>query len=136
MFLKAMKPDIPRVASGVFIVCNTTGRHLMLNRSNDEGWCIPGGGIQYGEYPTDSALREFEEECGITRDTIRLTGKEDRTHNPDGLIFTTYCAECDKEFEPVLNDEHIGFVWGDPSKSPQPLHPGFEQYLIRNGFIR
>jgi 8-oxo-dGTP pyrophosphatase MutT (NUDIX family) len=107
----------------------------MLKRADGEGWCIPGGGMQFGEDLRQCALREFEEECGCPRSSVSLMKGEFRTHNPDGLVFTTFQATCPEEFTPKLNDEHEDFIWVHPYRHPKPLHPGFKEYLEANGFL-
>jgi 8-oxo-dGTP pyrophosphatase MutT (NUDIX family) len=49
-------------------------------------WCLPGGGIDPGESPADTALRELQEECGVQGTIVGLcahvhygTGHEDHT---------------------------------------------------------
>ena len=32
----------------------------------DGGWTMPGGGMEWGEQPTDTAVREFREETGLS----------------------------------------------------------------------
>jgi ADP-ribose pyrophosphatase YjhB (NUDIX family) len=41
---------------------------LMINHHglyNHDFWSFPGGGVEFGESPTDTLKREFHEECGI-----------------------------------------------------------------------
>jgi putative (di)nucleoside polyphosphate hydrolase len=42
-----------------------------LDRDYD-AWQMPQGGVDPGEDPRDAALRELEEETGITRDLVRI----------------------------------------------------------------
>jgi len=39
---------------------------------NYDAWQMPQGGVDPGEDPSDAALRELEEETGITRDLVRI----------------------------------------------------------------
>lgn len=42
-------------------------------QGNQEWWCLPGGGIEPGESPSEAALRELQEECRVRGDIIRET---------------------------------------------------------------
>jgi 8-oxo-dGTP pyrophosphatase MutT (NUDIX family) len=54
-----------RVAADV-LIRDTTGRVLVVDPTYKEGWDLPGGMIEANESPTAGALRELEEELGIT----------------------------------------------------------------------
>ncbi|MDQ1328424.1 MAG: hypothetical protein QG641_1709 [Candidatus Poribacteria bacterium] len=41
--------------------------------NNQEYWCLPGGSIEMGELPAESALRELREECNVTGKIVRET---------------------------------------------------------------
>jgi len=63
----------PKVAGAVFIVRD--GAVLLIKRSNEpqEGkWALPAGYIDEGEDPREAALREVNEETGITAEITRL----------------------------------------------------------------
>lgn len=87
-------------------------------------WCFPGGGIDPDENPEQAAIRESQEEVG---------------HTPTEALypidwaegFTTYCATGCEQFAPVLNPEHIGYVWAPLAALPAPLHPGVAATLAR-----
>ena len=40
-----------------------------------EAWQMPQGGIDRGEDPRDTALRELEEETGVTPDKVKLVAE-------------------------------------------------------------
>jgi 8-oxo-dGTP diphosphatase len=44
------------------------GRRLLMVRhrlGGEEWWCLPGGGVEAGETPTEASLRELKEECCV-----------------------------------------------------------------------
>lgn len=45
---------------------------LLIQRSDNLKWCIPGGHIEVGESPYEGAMRELKEELGIKAKIIRL----------------------------------------------------------------
>ena len=54
-----------RVASGVLFF-DAEGRILLVRPSYKPGWDLPGGYVESGETPTQAAVREVQEELGIT----------------------------------------------------------------------
>lgn len=57
------------------IVAIREGRVLLILRKNPpEGWALPGGFIDYGESAEDAAVRELQEETGLTAASLRLVG--------------------------------------------------------------
>jgi 8-oxo-dGTP diphosphatase len=68
---------ITRVAA--YAVClDEHGRMLLcrLAPGNDEpgSWTLPGGGVDFGEHPYETAVRELTEETGLTGRIIELIG--------------------------------------------------------------
>ncbi len=60
-------------AGTVAVGTNSTGRILAFERSDvPDQWQLPQGGIDAGEAPVDGALRELEEETGLTKNQVRL----------------------------------------------------------------
>lgn len=61
----------PRLGVGVLLI-SPTGQFLLRHRIAKHGegtWGCPGGHVEFGEDPTDTAIREVQEEVGI-----RITG--------------------------------------------------------------
>jgi ADP-ribose pyrophosphatase YjhB (NUDIX family) len=71
-------PDAPPansvVPSVVAMVRNPDGRVLMIRRSDNGRWALPGGGHDIGESISDTVVREVWEETGIKAEVIDLSG--------------------------------------------------------------
>ncbi|TCO52037.1 ADP-ribose pyrophosphatase YjhB (NUDIX family) [Kribbella antiqua] len=60
------------------------GDRLLLTRRSDNGeWCFPGGGIDPGERPAETAEREVFEETGLS---VRVTGLLGVYSDPDVVV--------------------------------------------------
>jgi len=62
-----------RPGAGVMLL-NREGKVFVAQRldSTLEAWQMPQGGLNPGENPEDGALRELEEETGISRDKVEI----------------------------------------------------------------
>ena len=68
-------PRLQRVAA--YNVCLDETSRLLMCRLSDiterpGWWTLPGGGINFGEHPEIAALRELEEETGLTGRIVEL----------------------------------------------------------------
>lgn len=61
----------PRMAAGALFF-DADGRVLMVEPTYKGYWDIPGGYVEVGESPLQAAVREVEEELGITPPLVRL----------------------------------------------------------------
>jgi 8-oxo-dGTP pyrophosphatase MutT (NUDIX family) len=60
------------------------GERLLLTRRSDNGeWCLPGGGMDAGERPAETAVREVLEETGLVVRATELLGVYS---NPDVVV--------------------------------------------------
>jgi len=114
-------------AVGVWFLSRSTGRYLYLLRNDSkhpETWGLPGGKVESGETLLGGMERECIEELGHFPEYHRLVPLEKFT-SADGVFeYHTWVCVLDREFVPVLNDEHIGHAWIQAGIWPKPMHPG------------
>lgn len=71
-------PDAPKpnslVPAASAIVVDNKGDILLIRRSDNELWSIPGGRMEIGESLSEAVVREVLEETGIQTRPIRVTG--------------------------------------------------------------
>lgn len=60
-------------AAGAFIR-DEAGRILLMQRTDNGAWHIPGGFMELGESVTETVVREVQEETGLVVEPIRLIG--------------------------------------------------------------
>jgi 8-oxo-dGTP pyrophosphatase MutT (NUDIX family) len=97
-------PDAPAPNSIVpavnVIVTNEAGDILLIRRTDNGRYALPGGGMDLGESITDAAVRETSEETGLVVDVVGLVGIYT---NPGHLIEYTSDGEVRQEFAVVLS---------------------------------
>lgn len=109
------------------VVVNDEGRILMIRRTDNDNWAVPGGAIDLGESMIDAAVRETVEETGITCEINGLSGI---FTDPRHLIHYTSNDEVRQEFsivltarpisgEPTPSDESSEVHWVAPDAIPQ-----------------
>ncbi len=66
----------PTILTNLCLVTDPTGRLLMQRRTDPDwpGWTLPGGHVEPGESFVRSAVREVEEETGLTMEDPVLCG--------------------------------------------------------------
>lgn len=80
-------PDAP-TANSIVVATSTyvtdgSGRVLMIHRTDNDLWSIPGGGMEIGETVTACAIRETKEETGLD---IVITGLVGIFTNPGHVV--------------------------------------------------
>lgn len=90
------------------------GRMLLIQRSDNGLWAMPGGAVEYGETLAETARREAWEESGVTVTVTVLSGiYEARQHG----------------FQTVHHWQHVTFLGvatgGTPGPSDETLAAGF-----------
>ncbi|NKY48389.1 NUDIX hydrolase [Nocardia cerradoensis] len=56
------------------VVQDSAGRILMIHRTDNDKYSIPGGGLEIGESVADAVVREVKEETGIDVEVTKLVG--------------------------------------------------------------
>jgi ADP-ribose pyrophosphatase YjhB (NUDIX family) len=78
-------PDAPPansiVPSVTAIVLDDAGRLLLVHKTDNDLWALPGGGVDAGEYVTDAVVREVKEETGMDVEVTGLVGLYTNPHH-------------------------------------------------------
>ena len=110
-------PAAPEVNSMVpsvnVVVTNASGDVLLIRRSDNQNWAVPGGAIDLGESMVQAAVRETREETGID---CEITGLVGIYTDPKHLILYTSDGEVRQEFSIVLTGRATG---GTPTRSSE-----------------
>ena len=114
-------------AVGVWFYTVDTHRYLYLMRNDPKhpgSWGLPGGRVETGETLMTAITRECQEELGRMPDYLRMIPLEKFTTADSGFEYHTFFCIIDREFQPQLNHEHVGYAWLDSGTWPRPMHPG------------
>jgi ADP-ribose pyrophosphatase YjhB (NUDIX family) len=80
-------PNAPKansiVPSVTAIVPNEHGAILLVRRTDNDRWALPGGAMDLGEYMADTVVREVKEETGID---VEVTGVVGIYTNPNHVM--------------------------------------------------
>ena len=92
-------------------VTDDSGRLLLIRRTDNGNWALPGGAVDPGESLAEAAVRETEEETGIRCEVNAVVGIYT---NPRHVIHYTSNDEVRQEFSIVLTARAIS---GQPTPS-------------------
>jgi 8-oxo-dGTP pyrophosphatase MutT (NUDIX family) len=125
-----IKDSVTHIAAGVMITADNTGRTLFLRRSGTGDaagtWAFPAGAVEPGETVEQGAARETREEIGYDpSDDMEQAHRAETS----GVDFTTFMHTTEREFRPLLNNEHDAYKWALVEGAPEPLHPGVARTL-------
>jgi 8-oxo-dGTP pyrophosphatase MutT (NUDIX family) len=94
-------------------VVNSSGDLLLIRRTDNGNWALPGGAIDLGETVAQAAVRETLEETGIE---CEVTGIVGIYSDPRHVILYTSDGEVRQEFSIVLTARTLG---GRPTPSSE-----------------
>jgi ADP-ribose pyrophosphatase YjhB (NUDIX family) len=110
-------PSAPKANSLVpsvnAVVVNDAGEILMIRRTDNDNWAIPGGAIDLGESVAQAAVRETLEESGIE---CEITGIVGIYSDPKHVLLYTSNGEVRQEFSIVLTARPLS---GQPTPSDE-----------------
>lgn len=110
-------PSAPKANSLVpsvnVVVVNDAGEILMIRRTDNDNWAVPGGAIDLGESVAQAAVRETREESGIE---CEITGIVGIYSDPKHVLLYTSNGEVRQEFSIVLTARPLS---GQPTPSSE-----------------
>ncbi|MFI5491346.1 NUDIX domain-containing protein [Actinoplanes sp. NPDC051859] len=135
----APKPNSIVVAVTVFVV--REGRLLLIRRTDNGLWALPGGAQDFGEFIAETAVRETVEETGVT---VEVTGVVGIYTNPAHVVEYSN-GEVRQQFsicfrgqyvsgQPTTSDESSEVRWVAPEELESlNIHPSM-RLRIDHGF--
>jgi 8-oxo-dGTP pyrophosphatase MutT (NUDIX family) len=138
-------PDAPPANSIVVAVTafiqDDVGRLLMIRRTDNDFYAIPGGAQEVGETISQTVVREVSEETGISVDVTELIG----VYSDPAHLIEFSDGEVRQEFslcfrarplmgEPRTSSESKEVLWVEPDKlNDLNIHPSI-RLRIEHGF--
>jgi dihydroneopterin triphosphate diphosphatase len=113
--------EIPIKCTGIAVILlkriDDEFKVLLVRRATPvlrKAWCYIGGGIEEGETAWGAALREIEEETGISTVSLYTSNKFDQFYSPtEDYIYVApvFVGYVDDQQEVTLNYEHSEYRW-------------------------
>lgn len=101
------------VPSANVVVVNDAGEILLIHRTDNDNWALPGGAMDLGESLPQAAVRETLEETGVH---VEITGLVGIYTDPKHVILYTSNGEVRQEFSVVFTARPVG---GEPTPSAE-----------------
>ena len=134
-------PNAPKannvVPSVVAAVRDDQGHVLLIHKTDNDLWALPGGGHEVGESIADTVVREVKEETGYDVEVDRLVG----TYTNPGHVMAYDDGEVRQQFSIAFTARLIGgeartsseskrVEWVEPDEVDRlPMHPSMRMRL-------
>ncbi len=128
-------PNAPKansvVPSVVAVVEDNDGRILMIHKTDNDLWALPGGGHDIGEYIRDTVVREVREETGYDIEVTNIIGTYTNPHHvmayDDGEVRQQFSIAFSAKLiggEARTSDESKEVAWVSPAHlDTLQIHP-------------
>ncbi|MFG3557256.1 NUDIX hydrolase [Micromonospora sp. NPDC047557] len=138
----APKPNRIVVAVTVFVQ-DRRGRLLLIQRTDNGLWALPGGAQDFGEYIAETAVRETREETGIEVEVTEIVGiYSDPRHlveYSDGEVRQQFSICFRAQYlsgDPATSDESSSVAWVARDQLDRlSMHPSM-RLRVDHGFQR
>ena len=135
------------VVAGTAAVINNAGKILLMRRSDNHLWVMPGGQMEVGESPSEGVIRETYEETGIRCTPKALSGIYDsrfwdKETSQQIYKFTFLCEPVSEQVEtPSHANESLEIGWFDENNLPDDIYEGHikrisDAYQVRKSNVR
>lgn len=135
------------VVAGCAAVIDHEGKILLMRRSDNRLWVMPGGQMEVGETPAEAVVRETYEETGVRCVALALSGVYDsriwdKARGQHVYKFTFLCEPTGENAEtPSHAQEALEIGWFAEDHFPPDLYEGHVQrildaYQVRKGNVR
>ena len=114
--------SIKAKAAGIIFLSDN--KILLIKRAKNSDdyplyWAFPAGKIEQLEKPVYAAMRECQEEIGVSIDSY---DEQPKLLDISDKGFYTFLVKDTGVFNPVLNDESVDSGWFAVDILPQPMH--------------
>ncbi len=127
------------VPSANVVVVNDAGELLLIHRTDNDNWALPGGAMDLGETIVEAGVRETQEETGIDCEIERLVGVY--TNPRHVMLYTSngeVRQECSlvfaaraKDGEPTTSSESSEVRWvALEDVEHYTMHPSMRQRVL------
>jgi 8-oxo-dGTP diphosphatase len=117
-------PTRPAIAAAVI---TNEGRVLLVERRVKEGalsWQFPAGEVEEGESADQAAVREAQEETGLTVASAKVLGERVHPNTGRTMIYVA-CAVVSGDASVVDDDELVNYAWVKREKLTDYVPYGF-----------
>lgn len=112
------------------------GKILLLYREDEKHWEVPGGKVEEDESPTQTAIREAEEEIGVKIELERPFYTGEFQHSDQIFEWNGYISSIEKRRPEIQEDKFEELKWfsREELEECEDLAPNIR--MVENGILR